>query len=156
MTELVRTALSPNRPGFPAGLVAALALLAPDVSTSARADAAVSGPIGAVQVEARNSSVAEVLTALGAAYGLRYRTWIDLSRPVAGTFRGPVSTVISRLLKDYDYVVKSSAGDRIEVIVVKFNGQDSSKVILAGGSPYPPELFQPRPPPGQRAVAPSP
>jgi hypothetical protein len=90
----------------------------------------------------------EVLAALGAAFDLRYRTSIDLNRPVAGTLRGPVSTVISSLLKDYDYVVKSSSADRIEVIVIKLRERVSDKAMSAGASPYPPGLFQPRPPPG--------
>jgi hypothetical protein len=152
--ELVRITRCLGRPDVPAGLAVALALLLPDVTTPAHAEAAVKGPITAVQVEARDSSVAEVLTALGAAYNVRYRTSIDLSRPVIGSFKGPLPTIIARVLKDYDYVVKRSAADRIEVIVVKFSGQDSGKVIATGASTYPPELFQPRPPQPSNQQAP--
>jgi hypothetical protein len=171
MIELVPAALTPGRPRFLVGLVAAAALLLADASTAARAEAAVKGPMDAVQVEAHDSSIAEVLAALRAAFALQYRTSIDLNRPVTGTFSGPVLKVISHLLKDYDYVVRSSAPDRIEVIVIKlsgndkFSGNDSTKAVSTATSPYPHPLwrarsylrsFEPKPSRGQGPVPPSP
>src|SRR4051812_16485501 len=99
-------------PGFRAS-VAVLALALANVSTTSHAEVAVKGPIDRIQVDARNSSVAEILGALGEAFDLRYRTSVDLNRPVTGTFHGPMLRVISRLLTDYDYVVKSPTADQI-------------------------------------------
>jgi hypothetical protein len=161
--------LSPARSGSLTGLAAVLALLLPDISISANAEVAVTGPINAVQVDARNSSVAEILTALGATFDVRYRASTDLNRPVTGTFKGPVLKVMSGLLKDYDYVVKSSAADGIEVTIIKFNGPSVDNVSAGrnppglfppkqptgrnpAGSAYPAELFQPKPPPGRSPV----
>jgi hypothetical protein len=55
--------------------------------------------------------------------------------------------VISRLLKDYDHVVKTSAANRIEVTVIKFRGQSGGEVISPPASPYHPGLFQAKPSP---------
>lgn len=119
--------------GSLAGTLTALAVLVSSVSTSARADAVVKGTIEAVEIEARDSSVAEVLTALSGSFGLQYRSLTPLNRPVTGSFRGTLFSVISVLLKNYDHVVKRSAADLIEVTVIRFREPDA----------YP----APRPPP---------
>lgn len=134
------------------GMTTMAALVALQIATSAHAEAIVNGPIDEVQVQARNSSVAEVLTALGAAHGLRYRTSVDLNRPVTGTFSGPVVKVISGLLKDYDYLVKSSVSNQIEVIIIKFRAQGANNGISTGASRYPPALFPANPPVGPSPV----
>jgi hypothetical protein len=110
----------------------------------ASAEVAVQGTVGEVRIEARDASVTEILAALGSAFGVKYRASIELNRPVTGTYRGPVVRVLSRLLTDYDYVVKSSAPDRIEVIVLRFSGKDSDKVISTLGGSYPHPLWRAR------------
>jgi hypothetical protein len=146
MVDVMPIALAPARPGSLTAMMSALALLLLSLSTAVYAEAVVKGSIDAVEVDARDSSIAEVLTALGQPFGLRYRTSTDLYRPVTGSFKGPLLKVISRLLKDYDYVVRSSVSDRIDVTVIKFRLQDSGSVIPARASPYPSSLFPPNPP----------
>jgi hypothetical protein len=146
MVSIKPIALSPARPGSLAATMAALALLLSNLSTAVCAEVVVKGSINAVEVVARDSSIAEVLTALGQPFGLRYGTSTDLYGPVNGSFKGPLLNVISRLLKDYDYVMKSSGGERIEIIVIKSNVQDSGKVVSTKANPYPSSLFQPTPP----------
>jgi hypothetical protein len=150
MVNIKPSALSPARAGSLAAMIAALALLLSNLSTAACAEAVVTGSINAVEVDARDSSIAEVLTALSQPFGLRYGTSADLYAPLNGSFKGPLVKVLSRLLKDYDYVMKSSVGERIEIIVIKFNVQDPGKVVSAKASPYPSSLFQPTAPSPRR------
>ena len=138
------------------------------VPTSLCADALVNGTIESVEIEARDSSVAQVLTALGVAFDLRHRSSTRLDRPVTGSFRGPLLTVIPRLLKDYDHVVKRSDTGPIEVTVIRlrelapnpptplsqrppFSSMQARDKVMppAGGPPlhpHPPKSLQPRPP----------
>lgn len=123
--ERAPTAPSLGRPGFLTGLAtAAVLLLAP---MAAHAEAAVKGTVKAVRIEARASSIAEILTALTKTFHFRYRSAVDLHQPIEGTFKGPLRQVLSRVLQDYDYVVQVSPGDRIEVTVVKSNANDSPR-----------------------------
>ena len=68
-------------------------------------------------VQARNSSVQEVLAALGAKFGLRYRNIAALDRRIDGTYEGSLHRVVTRLLDGSSYVM-STGGGQIEVIVV--------------------------------------
>jgi hypothetical protein len=43
--------------------------------------------------------------------------------------------VISRILQDYDYVVRRTAAGEFEVIVIKLGGRDSSRVTSTIVSP---------------------
>lgn len=104
-------------------------LLFAQATSDARADAVVSGSMDSAHVEARHSSVEEVLNALSKVFPIRYRTSIELSHAVSGTFKGPALKIIARLLEGYDYVVRQTAADEFEVRVIKLAGADSSKVI---------------------------
>ena len=104
---------------------AALLLVAPLAAATARADVRVEGSEDAVRVEARDSSVADVLDALGASFDLRYPAAADLDRPVSRTFRGSLSQVISGLLAKYDYVATKAPSGEIEIIWMKPSAQNA-------------------------------
>src|SRR5207237_927066 len=89
----------------------------------------------AVRVEAQESSIAEVLAALDKSFNLQYRKSHELNRPVSGTFQGPLSQVISRLLKDCDYILKNSDTDRIEIIFVGLSAQSTDKPSVTTRAP---------------------
>jgi hypothetical protein len=59
-----------------------------------------------VHLEVRQATVAAVLSALSTAYKLSYRSSIALNETRDGVYAGSLVRVISRLLNDYDYVVK--------------------------------------------------
>src|SRR5262249_13031646 len=80
------------------------------------AETRVTGEPDAVRVEARDSRVEEVLVALGASFGLQYRSPSALSRRVSGTYEGSLRRVVTRLLDGYDFVMKTGS-DGIEVTV---------------------------------------
>ena len=73
---------------------------------------------GAVQLEASNASLAEVLAALGTSCPIEYRTSIPLDQSISGTYRGPLRHVLSRLLDGFSYYVADTADGRMEITVV--------------------------------------
>src|SRR5688572_8310269 len=96
--------VTPRRGGLsPASIAAGLSitLLLWVACSASRAEVRIEGDLATVQVEARDSSVAEVLDALAARFGLSYPPSGGLDRPVSRTLEGPIRTVLSRLLEDY-------------------------------------------------------
>ncbi len=94
----------------------------------------VQGNINAVIIEIRDAPMAEVLSALAAAFKLRYRTTATLDGPVSGTYRGSPQQVLARLLDGYNYVVKKEAGP-LEVLVL---GRRGDRAIAAPRPQAPP------------------
>ena len=72
---------------------------------SVRADVRVTGPPEAIRLEAHDAPVQEVLAALKASFGLRYRGVEGLDRRISGTYQGPLPRVVRRLLDGYDFIV---------------------------------------------------
>jgi hypothetical protein len=94
-----------------------LASLIAAVPASVLAEAKVEGNPDAVRVEARDATVDEVLSAMGTAFNLRYRTSTALDLPITGIYEGSLPRVISRVLEGYNFIVKDSPGN-IEVVVI--------------------------------------
>jgi hypothetical protein len=103
---------------------------------SAHAEVSVKGDVDAVRIEAHDSSLAEVLSALGAAFDVRYGSSIDLNRPVTGRLNGPLPRVISRLLQDYNYVARSSPAGDIEAIFIFSAAQTTAKAVPAAAGSF--------------------
>jgi hypothetical protein len=95
----------------------------------ASADVRVQGDVAAVQIEAKQSQISEVLSALGPALNVRYRTAISLDGAIDGTFKGPLRDVLSRVLDGFNYFVKAER-DRIEVIVLGKRGEHAVPAAL--------------------------
>ena len=110
---------------------AALAVVIVTAGT-VHAEVRVSGDIRAVQLDATQSNVAEVLSALATAYGLRVKTSRALDRPVGGTFTGSLPQILPRMLEGYNYFIRHRASE-IEVTVIGLQGD--------------PPVARPRPPP---------
>jgi hypothetical protein len=60
----------------------------------------------ALYLEVRQATVAAVLSALSTAYKISYRSSVALTETRDGVYAGSLGQVISRLLSDYDYVIK--------------------------------------------------
>jgi hypothetical protein len=86
------------------------------VASAALADVRVTGPADAIQLEAQDAPLSEVLTALGATSELHDPNMTNLSRPLTGTYTGSVGEIIPRLLAGYDYIVKKSDG-RLTIMI---------------------------------------
>jgi hypothetical protein len=126
-------------------LVAALVLGDP---TRALAEVKVEGRLDAVRLETAGSSVEQVLAALGATYGLRYRTAIALDRTLTGVYQGPLERVLGRVLDSYDFVTKSSSGGVEVVILAERGGHSASRAAATQGAvvaPPPPAAMVPTP-----------
>jgi hypothetical protein len=72
---------------------------------SACADVNVAGSSQALQLQTHDAPVQEVLAALNASFGLRYRGVADLDRRISGTYQGSLARVVRRLLDGYDFIV---------------------------------------------------
>jgi hypothetical protein len=117
--------------------------------TSVLAEIQVSGTPDAITIEARDTSVEDILAALGRAFDMDYRSSIDLDKRLYGTYAGPLSRVVTRILQGYNFVLKTD-NERISVTVV------GTPISLAA-NPAPPALPTPAPEPRQSgAPAPAP
>ena len=98
------------------------------------AEVRVNGDARAVQVDATQSNVGEVLSALEDACGLRVKTSTALDRPVSGTFTGSPAKILSRVLQGYNYFIRYQSTE-IELTVLGLQGDSAAA------------LARPRPPP---------
>jgi hypothetical protein len=125
----------------PAILLAVLLQIHPAV-----AEVRVAGQPDAVSVEVRDAAVEEVLVALGQSFGLQYRSAAPLARRISGTYKGPLSRVLRRVLDGYDFILKTGS-ENLEVVVIGAPAADGQPTA-AVASPLPavPALTPPRPP----------
>ena len=154
MTKLTLIA-SPIRCGSPthtAGAVIALGVALVAAPTAALAEAQVRGSPEAVTIEAKNTSVEEILKALSGAFDVHYRSSANLQMRVTGNYEGSLHRVMKRVLDGYSYFVKSGDG-RIDVTVL-----DAPRTAEATGASPPfrvvgaPADAVPQPPPAIAAV----
>jgi hypothetical protein len=97
---------------------------------SARAEVSVSGSVENARVEARDATVAEVLSALVARFGLRVGGE-TANRRVTAIYQGPLRQILENLLMGYDYVIAPN-GANIKVLVLS-NGsarESTAPVII--------------------------
>jgi hypothetical protein len=121
-------------------LVAAL-FGAPWLTPCARADVSVKVSADAVELNAHDATVEDVLASLEAARDLRHRTQISLDRTISGTYKGTLRSVISGVLAGYDFVLKDSQ-DRLEVTILGLSGTKGQ---------ISPQTDRPQPAPSQDA-----
>jgi hypothetical protein len=123
-----------------------LAIVMQELSISARAELQVTGEPDAIQVEATEASVEELLSAVRKAYGLRYWSSANLSRSVSGTYAGPLQQVVSRvlMLQGYDFIAETSEHDTIVAVYDK-SVAPGSDINLVVSRPAPPPMAVPLP-----------
>jgi hypothetical protein len=99
----VRIFGSPNF-GFRAAIVLGVSLaIAP---TPVFAEIQVGGSPEAVTIEVRDASVEEVLATLSRRFGMDYHSSIDLDKRLDGTYVGPLSQVVTRILEGYNFFLQ--------------------------------------------------
>jgi hypothetical protein len=79
-------------------------------TTPALAQMRVRGSPEAVRIEARNTSVGEVLSALSSAFNMHYQSSVNLDKRVSGIYAGPLRSVLARILAGYNFVLKTDSG----------------------------------------------
>ena len=97
---------------------------------SAGAEVRVTGDANAIQIEAQDASIDEVMAALAANFGLQYRGTATLDRRISGSYRGTLQHVIRRVLDGYDFIVKTNVDD-VEVTVVSGGKAGEAKAASA-------------------------
>jgi hypothetical protein len=123
-------------------LAAALAI----APTSLLAEAQVQGSPDAVRIETQNSSIEEVLAALGNAFDVRYRSSANLGKQLSGTYEGSLQRVVARVLEGYDFVLRNNKG-KIEITVLGTrNGAPATAVASSASNPPKPAQTAPTTP----------
>jgi len=78
-----------------------------NLTTIARADVIVEGSPEAVRVTTNQDKIADVLSALAVTFKVKYRTAIPLEAVANRSYTGSLAQVISRVLWDYNYIIKT-------------------------------------------------
>jgi hypothetical protein len=94
----------------------------------------VQGDPKAVRVDARQTTIADVLSGLASAFNIRYRSSIALNDVRNGTYSGPLRQVISRVLDGYNYVIKYE-DSKLNIIVVGKVGEQAAVAPQAAAGP---------------------
>jgi hypothetical protein len=85
--------------------------------TSALAEVQVHGSSEAVTIQTHDISVEEVLAALSRTFDMDYQSAIDLDKRLNGTYVGPLSRVVTRILQGYNFVLKTDNGSIFVTVV---------------------------------------
>jgi hypothetical protein len=94
-------------------LVAGLAI----APAAAFAAPQVGGNPEAVSIDAKNSSIKEILSALSQQFYVRFQSTANLDKQLTGTYEGSLRRVVPRLLEGYNFIIRTNQG-RIEVTVL--------------------------------------
>jgi hypothetical protein len=94
----------------------------------------VQGDPKAVRVDARQTTIADVLSGLASAFNIRYRSSIVLNDVRTGTYSGSLRQVISRVLDGYNYVIKYE-DSKLNIIVVGKVGEQAAAAPPAATAP---------------------
>jgi hypothetical protein len=89
----------------------------------------VRGDMAAVRLDARRTTIADVLSALNAAFDISYRSAIALDEEINGTYAGSLRRVISRVLDGYNYVIKQDDA-KLDVIILGRRGERAVPVAM--------------------------
>jgi hypothetical protein len=120
----------------------------------------VRGSPEAVTIEARDTSVEDVLDALSRAFDMDYQSSIDLDKPLYGTYVGPLSQVLTRILQGYNFVLKTDNSRVVVTVVGTLNSlaaNPSPPGLPASGAPPAPAPEPAAPAPVlQQSAAPAP
>lgn len=123
-------------------LAGALAIAPVSVLAAAR----VSGDPQAVRIEAQNTSIGEILSALGHEFNMQYNSSANLEKQLSGTYQGSLQRVLTRVLEGYNFIVRTKDG-RVEVTVL--GTRNASGTAAAAATPAPskssPVASQPSP-----------
>ena len=140
------------RPPTPRVLMSSvlLAIFVQAFSISARAEVQVTGEPDAIQVDAKEASVEELLTALRKSYHLQYWSSANLSLFVSGTYSGSLQQVVSRVLslQGYNFIAETSEHGTIVAVYDKSAPPGRNVNLPSQAAPAPPRaaVAAPMPP----------
>jgi hypothetical protein len=120
----VRSSIPRRRAAF--GLTAVLlpGIIVAVMSSTSDAEVKVAGNAATVRVTVSRDSISDVLSAVTATLKVRYRTSVPLDTVISGTYSGSLDEVMSRILGDYDYVIRHDH-EAIEIVVFARHGEST-------------------------------
>jgi hypothetical protein len=105
----------------------------------------------AIHLEVRQTSIAAILSAMANTYEISFRSSVPLSELRNGRYVGPVGSVISELLRGYDYAI-SHQHSHLDIIVFNKSGRQPVAPPVAA-EPTPAAVSEAKPP--RSSVTPS-
>jgi hypothetical protein len=102
---------------FGARIVIMLGVVSALAPTSALAELQVGGSPEAVNIDAQNSSIKDILDALGKTFDVHFQSSANLEKQITGTYQGSLPRVLMRVLEGYNVILKTSK-DGMEVTVL--------------------------------------
>jgi hypothetical protein len=120
---------------------AALIIASTMVPAMALGATQVSGTKEAVTVEAQNSSIKEILSALSQQFNVHLESTARLEKQVSGTYDGTLRHVLERLLVGYNFIIRARDG-QLQITILggsaSSNGLASTSAANGGAPPQPP------------------
>ena len=92
------------------------------MTARACAEVRVEGNPAALRVTSSGDALSEILSAFGASFAVRVRSAVPLDEVISGAYAGSLPHVVSRLLRDYNYVIKQDQGSS-EIMVFGRKGE---------------------------------
>ena len=130
-----QAATQPPRSAWAWARLAALAImLIFGVPATATAEVRIEGNAAAVRISTSQNTIADVLSALGTFFNLRYRTAVPLIAAADPAYSGSVRQVIAHLLEGYNYLVKTDQ-ETTEIVILGSHGQAAMPAPAAKAAP---------------------
>jgi hypothetical protein len=85
---------------------------------TARADVIVTGTLDHLRIEASQAPILVVLEALKKQFGIGYQYRVRPDWTIDGTFTGSLSSILPRLFRDKDYVLRIEPNHSITVFIL--------------------------------------
>jgi len=102
----------------------------------AAAEVVVSGSKAAMTVEARNSNLDEVVSAIGKLAKIKIDLALTSNPPIGGRYTGSLRYVLSRILLGQNYVIRQT-GDQISIVAWTGSAPAPSKLVSSSAPPMP-------------------
>jgi hypothetical protein len=121
----------------------------------AQAEVFIDDPSGVITIDSGDSSLAEVLDALGVGFHSRFREVLEQDLPPSPTYSGETSQILARLLERYDYIATSTEAGQIELLWIKRSARSAGVAParrIQGVTPATARMVNLPPPPWRRAL----
>jgi hypothetical protein len=132
-----------RKPRSPSQLNAGLGNGAASMPNVSGASVRVRGDAAEVRLDIRDTTIADVLSALNTSFDMSYSSWIVLDEEINGTYTGSLRRVITRVLDGYNYVIKQDNA-KLDIIVLGKRGERAISVA-APADPFHPLRERRRP-----------
>lgn len=112
-------------------------LLCGGAASAARAEVTVAGDASSLRLQtggAAGATIEEALSSLASSFRFRFHSEAPLNRRIYGTFKGRLESVVSEILQDYNYTLRT-ADHGVEVWALGLGDQRRSSTTVAAHGP---------------------